>query len=469
MKRLRPQHTPKPKMSEGKLAEYLNAVRRRGNAGVRPNTKRMNHRAGGGGEAKIERKRQKRAEAAEQRTEESKQFRDKHIRRLDEAQRQGGVVLSAMLIFSERLKRIAGDGASPAMSDAQERRVRAQCLAVASFYRALNLHYPKKSLMECVAIAETNCGHAACKWTIYRWSLEYVSNGGKFLSDGRGDFDHDCFITSNEDIKSDLRDWMRANLKDLNRAKATQWINEVLIPKYVGLPEGEGEERTPTQAYYSTVRELEQKWRIKGSICEYTASRWMALAGGQFVKTENNYYCDTHESEENRAYRSEYLLRDQGKVSDGVWQPSGRELGQFHWIQMTEAKAEEFFTAHNADGATDALRKSAHHFKVSGVEASFVDGNGVMTDAQEKAAMDQAIAAELPSTRGSQSSAQAAAAVLVAKAAVEARIKSARANPGQSAVAMVELHVDLSELLDPWRASQPRGGRGMARQAKMGA
>ena len=443
-------------MTSAELAVYRDVIRRRGCPGTRDKSRAVHHGRGGGSVAKNQVKRQKRAEAAEQRVEESAEFRAKHIRRLDEAQRQGGVVLSSMLIFSDRLKKIAGGGdAEVAMSDAQERRVRAQCLAVASFYRALTAYYPEKSLIECAAIAETNSGCVASRWTIYRWSLEYVSNGGKFLSDGRGDFDHDCFITSNEDIKSDLRSWMRANLKNLNRARAAQYINEVLIPKHVGLPETEGEERTPQQVHAAIVREMEGKWRIKGSVCEYTASRWMALAGGEYVRTEKNYSCDTHESEENRSYRRGYLLRDQGTLSE----PSERELGQHNWIQMTKEKAEGFFAAHTGDGAAAALRGSAHYFEVSGVEAGFVDDDGVMTDAREKAAMETAVAAALPHTRGAQSSEQAAAAVAVATASVEASIAAKRANAGAGAVQMVELHVELSEALDSWRADQPRGGR----------
>ena len=123
------------------------------------------------------------------------------------------IVDPEMLVFSERLLRIAGEGSTPIISEAQERRVRAQCLGVANYYRVLDLHHPEVEAVDCAAIAAAWSGSICSGWTIYRWSLEYVENSGKFLSDGRVDFDRDCFITSNEDIKRDLRDWMRAHLQ----------------------------------------------------------------------------------------------------------------------------------------------------------------------------------------------------------------------------------------------------------------
>ena len=87
--------------------------------------------------------------------------------------------------------------------------------------------------------------------------------------------------------------------------------------------------------------------------------------------------------------------RDLGTVEE----PSERELGQFQWIQMTAEKAEGFFKAHTDEGAEKALRSSAHHFSVSGIEANFIDEGGVMTDDKEAAAVAAAVATRIPQTR----------------------------------------------------------------------
>lgn len=422
------------------LLDYIAATKRRGRTGAKKR-KALNHRAGGGDEKKRARLGAQRMCSAELRAAAAAEFREKHMKALYSALQQGGTALESMLIMSERLQRL-GKG----MSGAQHQRVRNQCLAVATFYRALNEHYPTEEIIECAELASRDIGFCAAPWTIYRWSLEYVSNDGKFNSDGRGDFDHDCFITSNEDIKAELRAWMRSNLRGLTRAKCAKWVNETLIPKHVGGGD-------PA----ATVKELHEKWRIGGMVTEYTVGRWMLLAGGEFVKTGKTYYCDDHESLENQEYRIAYLLRDLGSVED----PSERELGQFQWIQMTTEKTASFFGAHTDEAARAALRSSAHHFSVSGIEAKFIDDDGVMTDAKEAEAVAEAVAALLPPTRGRGSNeAASAAAKAEATAKVEAAIAAARAAPpAAGAVPMVEVHVELSEALDPWRSAQPMGGR----------
>ena len=97
-----------------------------------------------------------------------------------------------MLIMSERLTRIGGSEGA-AMSPPQATRIRNQCMAVANYFRALDLYYPKLGVLECAGKAAENSGHVAAPWTIYRWSLQFMENGGHFLSDGRGDYDHDSF------------------------------------------------------------------------------------------------------------------------------------------------------------------------------------------------------------------------------------------------------------------------------------
>ena len=438
------------------LNHYFGAARRRGAPGGRMKRTTLNHTYGGRSTAKRKLEKEQAAEAAQVRSEESRKFRELHTKRLDLALWKGGGALAEMLVFSERLLRIAGEGLTPIISEAQERRVRAQCLGVANYYRVLDLHHPEVEAVDCAAIAAAWSGSICSGWTIYRWSLEYVENSGKFLSDGRGDFDRDCFITSNEDIKRDLRDWMRAHLRGLNRADGCVYINKTLIPKYVGLHTGSGEDEcSAAEVHNDIVNELEEKWHIKGSVCEYTAGRWMALAGGEYVKKEKNYYCDGHELEKNVAYREKYLKRDQG-VS--LAEPSKRELGQFLWIQMTKERAQALFAAHEADGAAAKLEKSAHHYTASGIEANFVGADGVVTDESKAAAMAAAIKAELPNTRRQPTPEQARAATDKAKAAVEAKIAAARGSPGVDAVEMVELHVELSEALDDWRSTQSRGG-----------
>jgi hypothetical protein len=271
-----------------------------------------------------------------------------------------------------------------------------------------------------------------------------MENGGHVLSDGRGDYDHDCFITSNEDIRRKLRNWMRSNLRHLTRAKAAAWVNGVLIPKYVGGGDGP-----------AMVKELKDKYKIDGTVSDYTVGRWMHLAGGEYVVAEKSYYCDSHESAENQEYRKAYLARDQG----GVGAPSERELGQFLWIQMTADVAEDFFDAHTAGGAADALRKSAHRYFVSGIEKGFIGQDGIVTDGTEAAAVATAVAALLPGTRGRGGDA-AGAAKAGASAAVEAEIAAARAaTPPAGATEMVEVHVELSDSLESWRSKQTMGGR----------
>ena len=422
------------------LLEYITASKRRGRAGSKKR-RAMNHRAGGGSEKKRAISEALRAENAELRAAGAAGFRKRHEDILDNALQCGGKALEAMLVMSERLERL-GSG----MSEAQERRVRAQCQAVSNFYRALDDHYPTKEIIECAEIASRNSGYCARAWTIYRWSLEYISNGGKFVSDGRGDFDHDCFITSNEDIKAELRTWMRANLWGLTRVKCAEWVNKTLIPKYVGGGD-------PA----ALIQELSDKWHINGKVSDYTVGRWMHLAGGEYVKEAKTYYCDDHESLENQKYRSAYIERDLGTVEE----PSERELGQHQWIQMTAEKAEGFFKAHTDEEAGKALRSSAHHFSVSGIEANFIDESGVMTDDKEAAAVAAAVATRIPQTRSRGSDGGAAAAAYAqATAEVEAAIAAAReAPPAAGAVAMVELHVEHSEALDAWRSLQPMGGR----------
>ena len=425
------------------LVEHISAANRRGRAGARSRKRGLHHRYGGQAGRTRNAHLAANLAAANVRIEHAKEVRGKHLRRLREALRQGGATLQSMLIMSERLTRIGGEDGVP-MSAPQEARIRNQCMAVANYFRALDTYYPKLGVLECAGKAAENSGDVAAPWTIYRWSLQFIENGGHFISDGRGDYDHDCFITSNEDIRRKLRNWMRSNLRHLTRAKAAAWVNKVLIPKYVGGGDG------PTM-----VKELKDKYKIDGSVSEYTVGRWMHLAGGEYVVAEKSYYCDSHESPENLAYRKAYLARDQGEL--GV--PSERELGQFLWIQMTAGVAEDFFRAHTAGGAADALRKSAHRYFVSGIEEGFIGKGGIATDEAEAAAIAAAVAGHRPGTRGRGGTA-AAAAKDAATAAVESEIAAARAAaPPAGAVEMVEVHVELSDSLEDWRTRQPMGGR----------
>ena len=411
--------------------------------------------------AKRKYQKEKKAAAAEERWEESKKFRDYHIQRLDAALLEGGEALAGLVVWSDRLVRIAGEGAVPLMSVAQERRVREQALSVANYFRVIDIHYPAKELVDCAAIAAVWSGSRYSGWTVYRWSLDYTENQGKFPSDGRGDFDHDCLITSNEDIRMDLCNYMRSNLRGLNRIIAQKYINDVLIPKFVGRPADEEAEdtRTAIEVRNAIAKELKEKWRIsEGGVCEYTAGRWMLLAGGEFLPTQKNYYVEGHESEENKTYREAYLLRDQGK---SLAEPSMRELGQFLWVQMTEERAEELFEAHTADGAAEKLKSAAHSYLASGIEANFVGRDGTVTDESKASAMKAAVEAELPQTRNrNQSEENAQSAMDKAKAEVEKKIAAARADPGAGAgaVKMVELHVEWTEALDDWRSTQSCGG-----------
>ena len=427
------------------LAKHISAANRRGRAGALSRKRGLHHRHGGQAQCKRHANLAANRASADVRIEHVKELRSKHLQRLDEALRQGGATLQSMLIMSERLTRIGGSEGA-AMSPPQATRIRNQCMAVANYFRALDLYYPKLGVLECAGKAAENSGHVAAPWTIYRWSLQFMENGGHFLSDGRGDYDHDCFITSNEDIRRKLRNWMRSNLRHLTRAKAAAWVNGVLIPKYVGGGDGP-----------AMVKELKDKYKIDGTVSEYTVGRWMHLAGGEYVVAEKSYYCDSHESAENQEYRKAYLARDQG----GVGAPSERELGQFLWIQMTADVAEDFFDAHTAGGAADALRKSAHRHFVSGIEKGFIGQDGIVTDGTEAAAVATAVAALLPGTRGrGGDAAGAAAAKAGASAAVEAEIAAARAaTPPAGATEMVEVHVELSDALEGWRSMQPMGGR----------
>ena len=106
----------------------------------------MNHAYGGRQTAKRRLEKEQAAEAAEERSEKSRQFRNHHIKRLDAALLKGGEALSDLLVWSARLVRIAGEGGKPFMSEVQERRVRMQCLSVANYYRVLGLHYPEVEL-----------------------------------------------------------------------------------------------------------------------------------------------------------------------------------------------------------------------------------------------------------------------------------------------------------------------------------
>ena len=96
------------------------------------------------------------------RIEHVKELRSKHLQRLDEALRQGGATLQSMLIMSERLTRIGGSEGA-AMSPPQATR---QCMAVANYFRALDLYYPKLGVLECAGKAAENSGHVAAPWTI---------------------------------------------------------------------------------------------------------------------------------------------------------------------------------------------------------------------------------------------------------------------------------------------------------------
>ena len=182
----------------------------------------------------------------------------------------------------------------------------------------------------------------------------------------------------------------------------------------------------------------------------------MLLAGGEYVANEKNYYCDTHESEENKIYRRSYLERDQGK---SLAEPSKRLLGQHIWVQMTKETALALFAAHKEEGTAARLERAAHYYSASGIEATFVGSGGIVTDESKEAAMAAAIKAERPATRrGGQTEEAARAATEAAEKAVESKIAAARENPGAGAIEMVELHVELSEALDDWRTTQKRGG-----------
>ena len=101
--------------------------------------------------------------SADVRIEHVKELRSKHLQRLDEALRQGGATLQSMLIMSERLTRIGGSE-GVAMSPPQATRIRNQCMAVANYFRALDLYYPKLGLLECAGKAAENSGHASSSW-----------------------------------------------------------------------------------------------------------------------------------------------------------------------------------------------------------------------------------------------------------------------------------------------------------------
>ena len=113
----------------------------------------LNHTYGGRSTAKRKLEKEQAAEAAQVRSEESRKFRELHTKRLDLALWKGGGALAEMLVFSERLLRIAGERLTPTISEAQERRVRAQCLGVANYYRALDAHHPEMDAVDCATIA----------------------------------------------------------------------------------------------------------------------------------------------------------------------------------------------------------------------------------------------------------------------------------------------------------------------------
>ena len=107
IKRLRPQHSPAEAMDSNNshLIQYLSAARRRGPAGKVRRTV-MNHAYGGRQTAKRRLEKEQAAEAAEERSEKSRQFRNHHIKRLDAALLKGGEALSALLVWSERLAKL---------------------------------------------------------------------------------------------------------------------------------------------------------------------------------------------------------------------------------------------------------------------------------------------------------------------------------------------------------------------------
>ena len=131
---LRPQHTQKPPMSAAELAKCIQDMGRKGPRG-KSSRRPMNHKHGGRSNAKRALEKALAAKQALERQSACKAYRDEHIARLDDAVAQND--FSDMLLFSERLQRIAGEDESPIMSEAQEIRVRNQCIAVANYFECL--------------------------------------------------------------------------------------------------------------------------------------------------------------------------------------------------------------------------------------------------------------------------------------------------------------------------------------------
>ena len=130
------------------LAKHISAANRRGRAGALSRKRGLHHRYGGQAQRKRHAHLAANMASANVRIEHAKEVRSKHLRRLDETLRQGGATLQSMLIMSERLTRIGGSE-GVAMSPPQATRIRNQCMAVANYFRALDLYYPKLGLLEC--------------------------------------------------------------------------------------------------------------------------------------------------------------------------------------------------------------------------------------------------------------------------------------------------------------------------------
>ena len=93
------------------------------------------------------------------------------------------------------------------------------------------------------------------------------------------------------DVKMYTQAWLREtpNLKGLSGAKFRTFVNETLIPKFIGHGD------SPEAKASSMVKEMSEVWKCDMPVCEYTCARWLHLAGGVFCEKSKTYMCDKHE------------------------------------------------------------------------------------------------------------------------------------------------------------------------------
>ena len=175
------------------------------------------------------------------------------------------------------------------LTDAQERRLRQQCLAVRVFYSLLIKNGVDHNVELCAQAAANSPGvdldHGS---TVVKWEKEYRCNDDHFLQSLVGKHDRNLVI-ERQDVKHRCLKWVRKNARRKGRPNMTvndfqNFLNNELLPEY-------------RQDY-----NLDLPYSIE------TARKYLHRIGVKYSDSAKGLYFDHHQRPDVLKYRDESYL-----------------------------------------------------------------------------------------------------------------------------------------------------------------